>query len=85
VGIKPHEEPQVPNFGLKGRGPRLKTGMVLAIEPMINLGTYQVYTAEDEWTVKTLDGHVSAHYEHSVAIMKDGPKILTHNKGVDLG
>ena len=78
VGIKPHEEPQVPNFGLKGRGPRLKAGMVIAIEPMINMGTYQVFTAEDEWTVKTLDGQVSAHYEHSVAITKNGPKILTH-------
>ncbi len=78
VGIKPHEDPQIPNFGLKGKGPRLKEGMVIAIEPMINLGTYQVYIAEDEWTVKTLDGKYSAHYEHSVAILKDGPKILTH-------
>ncbi len=78
VGIKPHEEPQVPNFGLKGKGPRLKVGMVIAIEPMINQGSYQVYVAEDEWTVKTLDGKISAHFEHSVAITKDGPKILTH-------
>lgn len=78
VGIKPHEDPQIPNYGLKGKGPRLKAGMVIAIEPMINLGTYQVYVADDEWTVKTLDGKYSAHYEHSVAILKDGPRILTH-------
>jgi len=78
VGIKPHEDPQVPNYGLAGTGPRLKVGMVIAIEPMINLGTYQVYTADDEWTIKTLDGKPSAHYEHSVAITKEGPKILTH-------
>ena len=80
VGIKPHEDPQVPNFGLKGKGPRLKAGMVIAIEPMINIGTYQVYIADDEWTVKTLDGKYSAHFEHSVAILKDGPRILTHTK-----
>ncbi len=85
VGIKPHEEPQVPNYGIKGKGPRLKAGMVIAIEPMINLGTYQVFTADDEWTVKTLDGKPSAHFEHSVAILKDGPKILTHCKGVKVG
>ena len=85
VGIKPHEEPQIPNYGIKGKGPRLKAGMVIAIEPMINLGTYQVFTAEDEWTIKTLDGKASAHFEHSVAILKDGPKILTHSKGVKVG
>ncbi len=85
VGIKPHEEPQIPNYGIKGKGPRLKAGMVIAIEPMINLGTYQVFTADDEWTVKTLDGKASAHFEHSVAILNDGPKILTHSKGVKVG
>ena len=78
VGIHPHEDPQVPNYGSKGKGPRLKVGMVLAIEPMINMGGYQVFTAEDNWTVKTVDGKPSAHYEHSVAITKDGPKILSH-------
>ncbi len=78
VGIKPHEDPQVPNYGVKGKGPRLKAGMVIAIEPMINMGGYQVYVDDDEWTVKTLDGQVSAHFEHSVAITKKGPKILTH-------
>ncbi len=77
VGIKPHEDPQIPNFGQKGKGPRLKPGMVLAIEPMINLGGYQVYTADDNWTVKTVDGKPSAHYEHSVAIMNNGALILT--------
>ncbi|HID39266.1 MAG TPA: type I methionyl aminopeptidase [Calditrichaeota bacterium] len=77
VGIKPHEDPQIPNFGEKGKGPKLKPGMVLAIEPMINLGGYQVYTADDNWTVKTADGKPSAHYEHSVAIMNDGVIILS--------
>jgi methionyl aminopeptidase len=77
VGIKPHEDPQIPNFGEKNKGPRLKTGMVIAIEPMINLGGFQVYVDNDEWTVRTVDGKPSAHYEHSVAILKDGPKILS--------
>ncbi len=77
VGIKPHEDPQVPNFGTAGTGPRLKAGMVIAIEPMINMGTYQVYTMDDQWTIKTMDGKPSAHYEHSVAILRDGPKILS--------
>jgi methionyl aminopeptidase len=77
VGLKPHEDPQVPNFGKAGKGAKLKKGMVLALEPMINMGGYQVYTAEDQWTVKTADGFPSAHYEHSVAITNDGPKILS--------
>lgn len=77
VGIKPHEDPQVPNFGTAGTGPKLKAGMVIAIEPMINMGTYQVYTMDDQWTIKTMDGKPSAHYEHSVAILRDGPKILS--------
>ena len=77
VGIKPHEDPQIPNFGGKNKGPRLKSGMVIAIEPMINLGGYQVYVDKDDWTVKTFDGKPSAHYEHSIAIMEDGPKILS--------
>jgi len=78
VGIKPHEDPQVPNYGQAGKGPRLKVGMVIAIEPMINMGSYHVYVADDEWTVKTVDGKPSAHFEHSIAITEDGPKILTH-------
>lgn len=77
VGIKPHEDPQIPNFGEKNKGPHLKAGMVIAIEPMINLGGYQVYVDDDEWTVRTVDGKPSAHYEHSVAILKSGPKILS--------
>jgi methionyl aminopeptidase len=81
VGIKPHEDPQVPNYGERNRGSKLKVGMVLAIEPMVNMGGYQVYVADDEWTVRTLDGKPSAHYEHSVAILSDGPRILSRKNG----
>ena len=77
IGRNMHEEPQVPNFGSPNDGPVLKTGMVLAIEPMINLGTYQVKTLPDGWTIVTADGKASAHYEHTVAITDDGPDILT--------
>lgn len=77
VGIKPHEDPQVPNYGEPNKGPKLKAGMVLAIEPMVNLGSYQVYVADDNWTVKTVDGKPSAHFEHSVALLAKGPKILS--------
>lgn len=77
IGRKLHEEPQVPNFGPPGRGPRLKAGMTLAIEPMVNMGTYQVRTLQDDWTVVTLDGKPSAHFEHTVAITPQGPEILT--------
>jgi len=77
VGIKPHEDPQVPNYGETKKGPRLKAGMVLALEPMVNMGGYQVYVEDDDWTVRTLDGKPSAHFEHSVAILDDGPKILS--------
>ena len=80
VGIKPHEDPQIPNYGLKGKGPRLKHGMVIAIEPMINLGSYHVLTATDDWTIYTRDGLPSAHFEHSVAILKTGPRILSKLK-----
>ena len=72
-----HEEPQIPNYGPPGKGPRLKEGMVLAIEPMINIGTYEVKVLSDGWTVVTLDGEYSAHYEHTVAITDDEPEILT--------
>jgi len=81
VGIKPHEDPQVPNYGERNKGSKLKVGMVLAIEPMVNLGGYQVYVDSDDWTVKTLDGKPSAHYEHSIAILADGPKILSQKNG----
>jgi methionyl aminopeptidase len=77
IGKHMHEDPQVPNYGDPGKGPRLKAGMVLAIEPMINLGTAEVKVLEDGWTAITIDGSVSAHFEHTVAITKDGPVILT--------
>jgi methionyl aminopeptidase len=77
VGRKPHEDPQVPNYGQPHKGTKLRTGMVLAIEPMVNMGTYEVYFADDEWTVKTKDGSPSAHFEHSVAITDNGPDILS--------
>lgn len=77
IGSRLHEEPQVPNFGPPGRGPRLKAGMTLAIEPMVNMGTYQVKVLQDNWTVVTKDGLPSAHFEHTVAITPDGPEILT--------
>src|SRR6478672_10173662 len=77
VGRKLHEEPQVPNYGKRGSGPRLKPGMTLAIEPMINLGGPGVRLLEDGWTVCTADGLPSAHFEHTVLITKDEPEILT--------
>ena len=77
VGRKPHEDPQIPNFGQAGTGVKLRTGMVLAIEPMVNTGSHEVYFADDEWTVKTSDGLPSAHFEHSVAITINGPDILS--------
>ncbi len=77
VGRKLHEEPQIPNYGKRGSGPKLKTGMTLAIEPMINMGTAAVRLLEDGWTVRTADGMPSAHFEHTVLIRKDEPEILT--------
>ena len=77
IGRHLHEEPQVPNYGIKGRGMELKAGMVLAIEPMVNQGTYKVKVLEDGWTVVTEDGRLSAHFEHSVAITDRGPDILS--------
>lgn len=77
VGRRMHEEPQVPNFGPPGKGPVLAAGMVLAIEPMVNAGGHEVFTDRDNWTVRTRDGKLSAHFEHSVAITEDGPEILT--------
>jgi len=81
VGIKPHEEPQIPNYGRPNKGIRLKEGMVIAIEPMINMGRNEVHFAEDDWTVKTNDGKPSAHFEHSVAITENGPDILSKLTG----
>lgn len=77
IGTKPHEDPQVPNYGVPGRGLRLKTGMVLALEPMINEGTEKVEILKDGWTVVTLDRKLSAHFEHTVAVTDNGPEILT--------
>lgn len=77
VGAKLHEDPSVPNFGTPGRGVRLLPGMTIAIEPMVNAGTYEVEILSDEWTTVTADGKLSAHFEHSVAITPDGPQILT--------
>lgn len=77
IGQNLHEDPQVPNFGSAGRGLPLETGLVLAIEPMINAGDERVRTLEDAWTIVTLDGGRSAHFEHTVAITENGPEILT--------
>ena len=77
IGKSMHEDPQLPNYGDAGKGPRLKAGMVLAIEPMINIGSPEVKVLEDGWTAITVDGSVSAHFEHTVAITRDGPVILT--------
>ena len=77
IGRSMHEDPQVPNFGDAGKGPRLKAGMVLAIEPMINAGGAEVHVLKDGWTAVTNDGSYSAHFEHTVAITKDGPEVLT--------
>lgn len=77
VGAKLHEDPGVPNFGTAGRGIRLLPGMTIAIEPMINAGTYKVKQMPDGWTVKTADGSLSAHFEHTIAITDNGPVILT--------
>ena len=77
IGRNVHEDPNVPNFGKSGRGPKLVEGMVLAIEPMVNAGTHNVRTLKDRWTVVTADNSLSAHYENTVAILSDGPEILT--------
>jgi methionyl aminopeptidase len=77
IGRSMHEDPQIPNYGLPGRGPLLESGMVLAIEPMVNVGGYRVKTLEDNWTVVTADGSLSAHFEHTVAVTDNGPVILT--------
>ncbi len=77
IGTKLHEDPSVPNYGTPGRGVRLLPGMTLAIEPMINAGGYEVRQLSDGWTIKTKDAGLSAHFEHTVAITNDGPKILT--------
>jgi methionyl aminopeptidase len=77
IGTAMHEDPQVPNYGVPGRGPSLKEGMVLAIEPMINEGTYQVEILDDQWTTVTKDRRCSAHFEHTVAVTHNGPWVLS--------
>ena len=82
VGAQLHEEPEVPNFGNSGRGPRLLSGMTLAIEPMVNIGTHEVRVLRDGWTVVTADGKLSAHYENTVLITDGEPEILTVIEGL---
>ncbi len=77
IGRAMHEDPQVPNYGIPGRGPILREGMVLAIEPMVNEGTYRVKVLEDQWTAVTADGKNSAHFEHTVAVTQNGPWVLS--------
>jgi methionyl aminopeptidase len=80
IGTELHEEPQVPNFGQPKKGLRLKTGMCLAIEPMINMGSKDVFTDKDGWTVRTKDGKPSAHFEHTIAVLDNGPIVLSQRK-----
>ena len=77
VGHAAHEDPQVPNFGRRGQGRELREGLVIAIEPMVNVGGRQIRTRDDDWTVATADGSLSAHYEHTVAVTGEGPRVLT--------
>jgi len=77
IGEEMHEDPQVPNFGPPGRGPLLQPGIVLAIEPMVNAGSWEVEVLDDQWTVVTGDGSLSAHFEHTVALSDNGPEVLT--------
>lgn len=77
IGRQMHEEPQIPNFGSPGEGPELMTGMVFAIEPMVNAGGHRVVVGDDGWAISTADGSLSAHFEHTVALTEDGPRILT--------
>jgi methionyl aminopeptidase len=81
IGREMHEPPQVPNYGRPGRGPRLRAGMVFAIEPMVNIGSEKVRVLKDEWTAVTADGSLSAHFEHTVLITENGPEVLTRIEG----
>jgi methionyl aminopeptidase len=83
IGASLHEEPQIPNYGEPGRGPRLVEGMVLAIEPMVNAGRPAVKILSDGWTAVTRDGSLSAHFEHTVAVTSEGPLVLTALDGVE--
>jgi methionyl aminopeptidase len=77
LGKELHEEPQVPNYGRRGRGKKIQNGLTIAIEPMINMGTEQVKTLDDKWTVVTADGKPSAHFEHNIAVIDGKPEILS--------
>jgi methionyl aminopeptidase len=81
IGRALHEDPQVPNFGEPGRGPQLKPGMVLAIEPMVTMGSYEVKILDDGWTAVTKDGSLAAHFEHTIAVTESGPDVLTRRNG----
>nr|MCU0296363.1 M24 family metallopeptidase [Candidatus Nanopelagicales bacterium] len=81
IGTSMHMDPSVPNYGQPGHGPRLVAGMALAIEPMVNLGGRHTRTLDDDWTVVTVDGRWSAHFEHTVAITAEGPWVLTAHDG----
>jgi len=81
IGRALHEEPQVPNFGDPGRGPQLKPGMVLAIEPMVTMGSWEVRVLDDGWTAVTKDGSLAAHFEHTIAVTDSGPEVLTSKRG----
>jgi methionyl aminopeptidase len=80
VGREMHEDPQIPNYGDPDRGPRLEEGMVFAIEPMVNAGGHEVYVADDGWSISTVDGSLSAHFEHTVAVGKKKPRVLTRRR-----
>jgi len=80
VGKEMHEDPQIPNYGDPGRGPRLEEGMVFAIEPMVDAGAHEVVVADDGWAIHTADGSLSAHFEHTVAVGKKGPRVLTRRR-----
>jgi methionyl aminopeptidase len=85
IGRALHEEPQIPNFGDPGRGPQLKPGMVLAIEPMVTMGSWEVRVLDDGWTAVTRDGSLAAHFEHTIAITDDGPDVLTRKSRPAVG
>ena len=83
IGSNLHEEPQIPNYGNPKQGYQLCEGMCIAIEPMINMGKKEIKTDSDGWTIRTLDGHVSAHFEHTIAITSNGPRILSQRENVN--
>lgn len=85
VGREMHEDPQIPNYGDPGRGPRLEEGMVFAIEPMVDAGGYDVVVADDGWSIHTADGSLSAHFEHTVAVGKKSPRVLTRRRSERMG